>query len=482
LNNVGFLAELFFYSSLLAIHLKSLIMTKFIALIFTVNFAVTVTFAGGIFTNTNQSASYIRMMARDASLEIDAVYYNPAGLTRLADGFHLSINNQFIRQNRSIYNNLASLNQNEYKGDLEAMVFPGIYAAYKTGNLAISAGLNPVGGGGSALYEDGLPSFETGTSRLVPDFGLMGYRNDIYFEGFSASFGGQLGISYELFGLFSIYGGGRFIMAYNTYEGYRRNFEVNTSEGWMKPAAYLTNFVAPTLTGMERTRILATANAVEAATADMEVDVVQRGNAIIPVVGVSIVPNDRFNIGIKYEFLTELELRNETAVDGSGRFPNRSTFRNDMPALLSVGAAYKAAPGLNIAGGVHYFFDKAADYGRTVAGSPVSNETVIDNDFIELALGLEYSLTRNFLVSAGYLRTQTGVRPNFQNDLSHSLSANNFGAGTRISFNEMIAVNLGFMMSFYDEASRSYTVNTIPVTETYNRDNIAFAIGIDLKF
>jgi long-subunit fatty acid transport protein len=53
-------------------------------------------FAGGIVTNTNQSAMYTRMGNRTATLGIDAVYYNPAGLTKLGNGFHFSINNQTI--------------------------------------------------------------------------------------------------------------------------------------------------------------------------------------------------------------------------------------------------------------------------------------------------------------------------------------------------------------------------------------------------
>ena len=38
------------------------------------------TFAGGILTNTNQHASFLRMIARGASIDIDGVYSNPAGL------------------------------------------------------------------------------------------------------------------------------------------------------------------------------------------------------------------------------------------------------------------------------------------------------------------------------------------------------------------------------------------------------------------
>ena len=37
-------------------------------------------FAGGPMTNTNQSASFLRSIARGTSLDPDAVYNNPAGV------------------------------------------------------------------------------------------------------------------------------------------------------------------------------------------------------------------------------------------------------------------------------------------------------------------------------------------------------------------------------------------------------------------
>jgi long-chain fatty acid transport protein len=75
-------------------------------------------YAGGIMTNTNQSASYVRMLARDASLGIDAVYFNPAGLTSLTNGFHFSLSNQTIFQNREITNENPLLNRSVYEGKL----------------------------------------------------------------------------------------------------------------------------------------------------------------------------------------------------------------------------------------------------------------------------------------------------------------------------------------------------------------------------
>ena len=38
-------------------------------------------FAGGLVTNINQSAAWVRLPSRNASIGIDAVYYNPLKLT-----------------------------------------------------------------------------------------------------------------------------------------------------------------------------------------------------------------------------------------------------------------------------------------------------------------------------------------------------------------------------------------------------------------
>ena len=61
-------------------------------------FIIQSSLAGGIVTNSNQSIIFLRMLARNASTDIDAVYYNPAGLTKMKDGFYVSVHNQTIFQ------------------------------------------------------------------------------------------------------------------------------------------------------------------------------------------------------------------------------------------------------------------------------------------------------------------------------------------------------------------------------------------------
>src|SRR5450759_2257902 len=100
--------------------------------------------AGGLVTNTNQSAMFTRLQNRNASTGIDAVYYNPAGLTKLGDGFYASINNQTIGQTKTVINNYTYLDgtPKTYVGDVSAPVYPGVYLAYKIGKFAFSGGFN----------------------------------------------------------------------------------------------------------------------------------------------------------------------------------------------------------------------------------------------------------------------------------------------------------------------------------------------------
>ncbi len=99
------------------------------------------TFAGGLLTNTNQNVLFLRNPARDASIEIDAVYSNPAGLAFLKkDGFHISLNGQSAFQTRTITTTYAPFAMNggsdtkEYKGEASAPFIPSVQAAYKKGD------------------------------------------------------------------------------------------------------------------------------------------------------------------------------------------------------------------------------------------------------------------------------------------------------------------------------------------------------------
>jgi len=187
--------------------------------------------AGGLVTNTNQSASWVRLPSRNASVEADAVYYNPAGIMKMSNGFHFAVSNQTIFQKREITNDYSYLHNDLYEGSVKAPLFPSVAAAYKLDKFAVSFGFNPVGGGGGATYEAGLPSFEMSIADLVPatftNFGTTDYDADIFFEGSSIYFGYQANVSYKINDMISVAAGVRLVTAKNTYNGYLRDISIN---------------------------------------------------------------------------------------------------------------------------------------------------------------------------------------------------------------------------------------------------------------
>lgn len=201
-------------------------------------------FAGGLLTNTNQSAQFVRMLSRNASTQIDAVYFNPAGLMKMENGWHFSINNQSIFQEKTVNSYFPLLNNGEYIGDVKAPVFPSAFAVYKMDNMAFSLGFGPNGGGGSATFERGLPSFEIPLSKLnsgaLLPIGVTGYDAELYFDGSSIFWGIQAGLTYKLGDMVSVYGGARYLPSTNTYAGSISNVQVKLSTGNVRADQYLT--------------------------------------------------------------------------------------------------------------------------------------------------------------------------------------------------------------------------------------------------
>ena len=201
--------------------------------------------AGGLVHNTNQSAAWSRMLSRGASVDIDAVYFNPAGLTKLGDGFHISISSQSLFQTQTITSSFPYLNDGKYTGKITAPVFPSAYLAYKTGKWAFSFGFIAIGGGGGASFERGVPLMEVPVASLVPAFaeqGVTGYSVDMEFNGTSVYWGLQAGVSYEINENISVFAGARYVMAKNTYKGHLRDITLKTEAGDMRADEFMNDF------------------------------------------------------------------------------------------------------------------------------------------------------------------------------------------------------------------------------------------------
>lgn len=334
--------------------------------------------AGGLVTNTNQSAAWVRLPSRNASVGIDAVYYNPAGLMKLENGFHVSISNQSILQKRTVKNyyggpgGLYGLNEQTYNGTVNAPLFPSIYAAYKLDKFAFSFGFNPIGGGGGAEFKKGLPSFEMSPSDLVPSlaasYGADAYKLDAYFKGSSTFLGYQGGVSYKVNDMISIAVGLRYVTAKNTYEGHLQDIEVELPTGWTRADAIMNGISASyttaaagssalvaggagtltfaqaqgagIITATQRAQFegalvavgypaatpIAQADAIYKGTSakygatatllgDQTANVSQTGSGVAPIFSVNFSPSENLNIAVKFEMKTKLVLTNNTKQD-----------------------------------------------------------------------------------------------------------------------------------------------------------------------
>jgi long-subunit fatty acid transport protein len=523
--------------------------------------------AGGLVTNTNQSAMYTRLQSRNASTNIDAVYYNPAGLTRLGDGLFASINNQTISQEKTIISNYDFLSPTpkEYIGKVSAPFFPGVYVAYNTGKLSLSAGFNPVGGGGGAKYDKGLPSFEMNVADIVPGLAMKGipttqYSSDIFFEGSSVYFGYQANIGYKINDMLSIAAGVRLVSATNTYKGHLRNISINpnypkfgvgytggmvlASDFFTSGATTLNTLAAGstayvaglqpivdadlgstplidggTSVGLTQTDVatislllgaagltpaqiggitivqaqgtLAAAAPVFSenaglmsdnadATQNIEVDAEESGTGYTPILSVNFTPSEKLNIAVKYEFKTDLELNTKVNnYKSGGIFSEGEKVIADMPAMFAIGVDFKPTDKLLISGSMNYYFDKNVDYDGSEVPPHID---MIDKNFTEYALGIQYSLTEKLRASAGWLGTFTGVNSNYQNAQNYDLNTNSFGGGIGYRITQMIDLNLGGQYTFYKEGTNEFTRNTIPITETYDKTTWVVAVGLDFSF
>jgi len=383
----------------------------------------------------NQSVEYIRLLARNASLRLDSVYYNPAGTAFLANGFHLALHNQTIKQEKTVINAFPFLNSSEYVGQVQVPIFPSFFAVYKQDKWAVSFGFGPNSGGGTAEFSTGLPSFEIPLSLLPASMAMMGvpttkYAADMYFKGQSAFYGFQGNVSYAFSEMFSLAVGLRYIYAVNKYQGHLENIKINPLHPLLNPSGQMMSAAQFfTLAGMPE---------MAAEVSDQAVDVTQKGTGFTPLVGLDIRPSERLNIGIRYEFNTKVELENESKVDDTGLYPDGYKFRNDIPAILSLGVEYALTEPFRIMVSYTYFFDKNANWeGR---------ENLVDSNTYDLGVGLEFDLTKRITLSCGYLRSESGVSEEYQTDFSYELDSNSFGVGARINLSPSIDLELGCLL------------------------------------
>ena len=459
-------------------------------------------FAGGLMTNTNQSASFLRSVARGTSLDPDAVYFNPAGVAFMNNGFYLGVSDQIAYQTRTINstypafamgaNNNGAVSK-DYVGKAFSAVIPNLHFAWKHERLAVMAGIGVNGGGGSLEFENGLGSFERqfavlpgAISEFGKNYGISAsqYAMDMYLKGSSMTLAFNVGAAYRITDWLSVAAMVRFSTSSNGYEGYMKNISVNPTSaalglnGNMMPASTFFGEVAkkvPTM-GLDAATTQAltqTAMTYAVLTSDHILDVKQKGFSVSPVLALSF-HKDNWDASVKYEFKmgTELEIKsaevsaNDAVINGI--FPNGAKVKSETPALLAVAVSRQCGP-VKITAEWHEFFDKDAQN---------SFSSAVKGNTMEYLLGAEWTISERWLVSAGVQRTQLNLNESAYSDMNFSLPSWSFGMGFAFKINDMMRLNFGYMPTVYGKV----TNKTAEFTDVYTRTSNAVGFGLDFKF
>lgn len=466
-----------------------------------------------LYTIPNQSAHFIRMPSRESSTEIDAVFHNPAGLVELDEGFHLSLNNQFLRQESTVSSNYQFLREvpTEYRGVAASLIFPSIYGAYRKGRLAYSFGIMMVGGSGGAQY-DNLPEADAGIADVIPLMkqlaplnqidayingqtgsnpgyaNLSDYRFDFNSTGVGFSPGLQAGISYQASKLIAVSFGARFIQQFVFATSTLENVEVyNEGQGgWYAPADYLLMMANdPSLVGhpVYVPVLGAVSQGLATDLAPVELDMSQYGFGLTPIIGVAIRPNNQVNVGLRYEHNTAVSMRTSIrqGKDAAGRFVDGEKIRADLPGFATIGVHYKLFPKLSTRIGFRYMLDTQSDWdGR---------DSLIESNYYEVSVGGQYTISQRILISGGYTFNRPQVLTAFQSETDFRLPGHTGAIGGAYDVNDRVRVNLGFMFTYFVPESGEYPHafggnenNNLSNELSFEKNALLVGLGVDMRF
>ncbi len=500
--------------------------------------SATPTFAGGLLTNTNQNVAFNRMMSREASIGIDGVYYNPAGVVFMGDGHHLSINWQLAFQSRTIENNYDLFNNNvndpttprTFKGKAFAPVIPSFQYAYNKGNWSFQGNFALTGGGGKCTFDNGLGSFEkivaetaigacqlaNGIDQVAAAYGVPGvfssderfgkqgiYSYDSYMHGRQYYYGLSVGAAYKINEHFSAFAGVRGVYASCNYYGYVENIKVG--------AMPLYQVLDPT----------------KESAANIELSCDQSGLGFTPIIGVDF-KTGRWNFSAKYEFKTRMRLKNksvnqipsignlsdnlrkayiaggvpeqaadnilnnqvvqgamlqlktqfDTKIDEAlGEYEDGKKIAADIPAYLTIGAGYSPVDAVRINVGFHWFDDKHAT-------SYNNRNKKLKRGTLEYNAGVEVDVCKKITLSTGWQSTNYGLSDEYMDDKSFVTSSNSAAVGGVYHISKKMDLNVAYFHTFYQHKKTSEKVNTGTgyYNSDYSRNNNVFAVGLDINF
>ena len=396
----------------------------------------TVSYGASVDALANSTPAYFGNPAQNATLTIDASYYNPAGLIHLEDGNYMTAG---IQQSNVTY---EIENGTNYKANDPLGLIPNLAYVHKSGNWAHYVNVGAAAGGPTLDYKDGVPLI----GGILVFNGLTGEGT---VEGKNAYGMANLGTAYRINNEWSVAAGVKYIYALRTID-----IEIKDTDSKAAPGA------AP-------------------GALDGTYDAERTAQGFGGTFGIDYKPNNKLNMALTYNTKVKLEFEADSEGSGnlgtafdSGAFAGTALAAitdgdkrwRDLPAELKYGVSYKMTDEWTVMGGGNYYFISEAD---------TDGKDGFENGW-EINVGTEYQISERWTLTTGYNYADTGATEETFNDTEFALNSHIFTVGAK--FQQTSSLEWIFGTMYVD-----YIDNKVDGVN-YKKNIIATAVSATYKF
>ncbi len=416
---------------------------------------------------SNRSANYLMNCARSAATDApDIITYNPAGLTYLENGLHISFGNQMIFKNYSIttdpwWDSLFVFDDTTlyYESTEPTYLLPDFYLSYNMDELALFGAFTVVSGGGGLDYPEGFYAMSLIESKYMQelyaiidpgpaDSAYYAVMDSGYIHGTSMGLAGTAGIAYAMNDKISLSFAGRYINATSTFDG----------EGYFKIYFYI----------------------VPDDTTYRMLDVEKTAQGFGGIFSIDIAPTENLNLALRFETPTRLEYtthvnRNDwiyQSDSGSVILPDSSYMdgyveRKDLPAMISGGLEYGIIPQLTLCLSLDYYFATASS----------GSDEYFGNGW-DLSTGIDCSLSDKLEVGFAWNYSDNAAQDSAYTDFDFSLNSSTLCGGLKYSIFDGLSFTAAGGNTIYFTQTGEEPFDAC----TYRKNVWSLAFGTEISF
>lgn len=372
-----------------------------------------------------QSSEYARTLSRNASTDVDAVYFNPAGTAFLKDGLYFQLGDDIIIEKitaKDLLTNQAGVFG--FSGDAERKslipYFGRFYAVYKMDKLAINFGFLPFYGGGYSFEGDTADAFYKGLvfeEANATAYDLTGDATTAQVQAFTAAsaasademkltriyMGPTLGVSYAVNDMIALGINAKYAFVVGS-------FKIDDEDYQKFSGGFL-------------------------------------GGAF----SIAAKPVKEMVASLYFEYNTKFEIETEY-VDTNTTEKNE----NQVPPKLGIGLSYMITPELKTEASFNYYLTSMLGELEDSDGIKSKPSDGYD-DGMDIAIAFEYAITPTLKASLGYQYTKYGQKNHedaidlFSNDMDHHAIA----TGATLTAMPGLDITLGLFTRLYPSVTSS---------------------------